>query len=113
VTVVSPDASVRPPRDKPNRFWHLQSEHSHDASASVSTFPMSKERSFDLAQLCTELVRKGNDFPTIWTTVLKSNPLFDVIAQSKHEGTRSVFEVRLFTGERLVFDGEAKKFGVI
>lgn len=73
---------------------------------------MSRERSYDLAQLCTELVRKGNDFPTSWTTVLKSNPLVEGIPQSKHEGTRPVLEVRLITGERLVFDGEAKKFSV-
>ena len=35
---------------------------------------MSRERSYDLAQLCTELVRKGKDFPTVWNTVLKGNP---------------------------------------
>ena len=70
------------------------------------------ERARDLAQLCTELMRKGNDFPTVWNTVLKGNGLVDGIPQSKLDGVRSVLEIRLITGERLVFDGDAKKFGV-
>jgi len=32
--------------------------------------------------------------------------------RSKLEGAKSVLEIRLITGERLVFDGDAKKFGV-
>jgi hypothetical protein len=66
----------------------------------------------DLAQLCTELVRKGNDFPTVWNTVLKSSPLVDGPPHSEVQGTRPVLAIRLITGERLVFDGDAKKFSV-
>jgi hypothetical protein len=73
---------------------------------------MSGERSQDLAQLCTELVRNGNDFPTVWETVLKRNALINSVRQSRMEGSRPVLEIRLITGERLVFDGEAKKFNV-
>jgi hypothetical protein len=73
---------------------------------------MSKERAQDLAQLCTELVRNGNDFPTIWTTVLKGHALVNGIPESKLEGKRPVLEVRLITGERLVFDSESKKFSI-
>lgn len=73
---------------------------------------MAGERADDLAQLCTELVRKGNDFPTVWNTVLKGNALVDGPPHSKIEGTRPVLEVRLITGERLLFDGDAKKFSV-
>ena len=73
---------------------------------------MSRERANDLAELCTELVRKGNDFPTVWNTVLKGNALVDGIPQSKHEGGRAVLEIRLITGERFVFDGDSKKFSV-
>jgi hypothetical protein len=32
---------------------------------------MSEKRADDLAQLCTDAVRKGNDFPTIWDSLLK------------------------------------------
>ena len=70
---------------------------------------MSKERARDLAELCTELVRKGNDFPTVWTTVLRSHALVNDIMESKLEGKRPVLEVHLITGERLVFDSESKK----
>ena len=71
---------------------------------------MSREPSHDLAQLCTELVRNGNDFPTVWNTVLKGNSLIDGPPQSRMEGPRPVLEIRLITGERLIFDGDAKKF---
>jgi hypothetical protein len=73
---------------------------------------MSEERSRDLAALCTELVRKGGDFPTVWTTVLKRNSLVNGIPESKFEGTRAVLEIQLVTGERLVFDSESKKFSL-
>ena len=58
------------------------------------------------------MVRKGEDFPTVWSTVLKGNALVDGIPQSILEGTRAVLEIRLITGERFVFDGDAKKFSV-
>ena len=73
---------------------------------------MSRERAHDLAHQCTELMRKGNDFPTVWTTVLKVNPLVNGIPESRYEGTRSVLVIRLITGDRLVFDGENKKFSL-
>jgi len=73
---------------------------------------MSGERAQDLARLCTDMVRKGEDFPTVWSTVLKGNALVDGIPQSILEGTRAVLEIRLITGERFVFDSDAKKFSV-
>ena len=44
--------------------------------------------------------------------MLKGNALVDGIPQSKLDGVRSVLEIWLITGERLVFDGDAKKFSV-
>ena len=70
---------------------------------------MSKERAHDLARLCTELMREGTDFPAVWSTLLKGHILVEGIPQSK---MRTVLEIRLITGERLVFDGDAKKFSV-
>jgi hypothetical protein len=69
---------------------------------------MSKERAQDLAALCTRLVRNGNDFPTVWNTLLKNHTLFAGLPQSKIDGIRTILEIRLITGERLVFDGDAK-----
>jgi hypothetical protein len=73
---------------------------------------MSIERANDLAQMCTELVRQGKDFPTIWATVLKSHTLVEGIPRQRFEGGRSLLEIPLITGERLVFDGDAKQFSV-
>ena len=78
----------------------------------ASHYPMSKERAHDLARLCTELMREGTDFPAVWSTLLKGHILVEGIPQSKIEGGRTVLEIRLITGERLVFDGDAKKFSV-
>jgi hypothetical protein len=71
---------------------------------------MSKGRAHDLARLCTELMRKGNDFPTVWSTLLKGHTLVAGIPQSKLEGAQPILAIPLITGERLVFDGDANKF---
>jgi hypothetical protein len=73
---------------------------------------MSRERAHDSAERCTELVRNGNDFPTVWNTVLKRNALVDGFPHSQMEGTEPVLEIRLVTGERLIFHGDAKRFDV-
>ena len=73
---------------------------------------MSRERAQNLAESCTELVRKGNDFPTVWATVLKSHPLVNGVPESRFAVERGVLVIRLITGERLLFDGESKQFSV-
>ncbi len=73
---------------------------------------MSKERANDLAQTCTDLVRKGKDFPTIWGAVLKGHTLVEGIPRQRLEGARSLLYIPLITGDWLVFDGNAKEFGV-
>jgi hypothetical protein len=70
------------------------------------------ERAGDLARACTELVRGGNDFPTIWNSRLRRHPLVAGIPQQRLIGTQSVLEIDLITGERLVFDGDRKKFSI-
>ena len=73
---------------------------------------MSRDRAQDLAVLCTELVQKGNDFPTVWATALKSHPLVNGIPEFRIEGKRPVLVIRLITGAWLLFDSESKKFSV-
>jgi hypothetical protein len=73
---------------------------------------MSAERPHQLAEVCTELVRKGTDFPTIWTTPFKGHSFVNGIPGSRLEENRPVLVVRLITGELLVFDSERKKFSV-
>jgi hypothetical protein len=73
---------------------------------------MSRERTKDLVQLCNEAVRKGNDFPAVWSKVLRGNGLVAGIPQTRLERKRPVLEIWLITGERLVFDRETKGFKV-
>jgi hypothetical protein len=71
-------------------------------------FRMAKE----LADVCTMMVRHGEDFPTVWTTYLKGHALVIGLPESKLECRRPVLEIRLVTGELLVFDGDARRFRV-
>jgi len=71
-----------------------------------------RERPRDLARECTELVRKGNDFPTIWATRLKGHHLVIGAPQSRIDRTRTLLDIPLITGERLVFDGDARRFSL-
>jgi hypothetical protein len=73
---------------------------------------MSNERASDLARQCTVLVRKGNDFPTVWSILLKSHALVDGVPRQRLERDRSLLDIRLVTGEQLVFDADVKEFRV-
>jgi hypothetical protein len=71
-------------------------------------FTMSQERATDLARLCTEVLRNGDEFPPIWQTLLKGHPLVEGIPRQKLDGNRSLLEITLIAGERLVYDGAAR-----
>jgi hypothetical protein len=73
---------------------------------------MSKERASDLARQCTELVRKGNDFPTVWSTLLKSHILVEGTPRQRVERSRGLLNIPLITGAQLVFDPDIKEFRV-
>jgi hypothetical protein len=66
----------------------------------------------ELAEVCTTMVRHGEDFPTVWTTYLKDHALVVGPPVSKIECRRPVLEIRLVTGELLVFEGDARRFRV-
>ena len=73
-------------------------------------FSMAMEKAIDLARLCTDAVRKGETFPTVWHTMLRGHPLVNGIPRQRMEGNRSLLDIPLITGERLIFDGDAKRF---
>jgi hypothetical protein len=73
---------------------------------------MSKERAGDLARQCTELVRRGNDFPKVWSILLKSHVLVDGMPRQRLERNRSLLDIPLITGEQLVFDADVKEFRI-
>jgi hypothetical protein len=73
---------------------------------------MRNERAIDLASQCTHMMRRGEDFATIWEGRLKRHPLIDGIPRQIHEGNRNLLEIRLITGESLLFEADAKRFTV-
>lgn len=73
---------------------------------------MSKERASDLARQCTALVRKGNDFPAVWSALLKSHVLVEGIPKERLEHNRKLLNIPLITGEQLVFDADIKEFRI-
>ena len=53
---------------------------------------------FALAPTCTELVRKGSDFPTTWTTKLKGHSLVKGIPHQRVAGRRTLLDIQFITG---------------
>ena len=73
---------------------------------------MFNETASDLAQACTELARGGKNFLTIWAAKLKRHALVEGIPRQRFLGTRSLLDIPLVTGDKLVFYEDAKKFNV-
>jgi len=70
---------------------------------------MSRQTANDLTTKSTAALRKGSAFPTIWATVIKGHTLVEGIPRRRLDGERSLVDIPLITGERLVFDGNAKE----
>jgi len=48
----------------------------------------------------------------VWNTLLKGHALVHGLPRQRHDGSRSLLDISLITGERLVFDGDAKNFSI-
>lgn len=68
------------------------------------------ETSGDLVQRCSEAMRAGRDFPTVWHTILRGHWLVRGAPEQHMEAGRSQLHILLATGQRLVFDSDAKTF---
>ena len=64
----------------------------------------SKEQANDLLRRCEDMRRDGRDFSALWYGLLKGHPLVTGTPSQQIEKDRSVFEIRLTTGERLVVE---------
>jgi hypothetical protein len=73
---------------------------------------MFNETTSDLARACTELARENKKFPTIWATKLKRHALVEGIPRQRFVGARSLLDIPLVTGDKLVFDEDTKQFNV-
>jgi hypothetical protein len=57
----------------------------------------------ELADVCTMMVRHGEDFPTVWTTYLKGHALVIGLPESKLECRRPVLEIKAGDGRTARF----------
>jgi len=73
---------------------------------------MSNERASDLARQCTELVRRGSDFSTLWFVLLESHTLVEGAPQQIVERDRRLLNIPLVTGEQLIFDADVREFRI-
>jgi hypothetical protein len=73
---------------------------------------MKRETARDLLGKCVASIRSGDDFPTVWATILKRDPLVLGPPVSTIKDGRARLEVFLVTGQRLVFDSESKVFSL-
>ena len=58
----------------------------------------------DLLRKCLAARRAGDDFPTVWQTVLKGHPLVVGVPFQRIENDQPLLEIRLITGQRLILD---------
>lgn len=65
-----------------------------------------------LVQRCIDANGQGADFPTVWHTVLKADPLVKGIPRQRMVGTRTLLEIPLVTGQSLLYDGDRKQFSL-
>ena len=66
--------------------------------------------SIELFKKCACACREGADFPTVWHTLLKGNPLVAGIPRQRLDGPRALLEVPLISGYCLVYDSDSKEF---
>ncbi len=63
-----------------------------------------KESVAGLLQQCVAARVSGADFPTVWQNILRNHPLVIGPPIQRLEGQAPVLEIRLITGQRLIYD---------
>ena len=73
---------------------------------------MNRVTARDLLVKCVASINSGDDFPTVWATMLKRDPLVLGPPVSTIKDGRACLEIFLITGQRLVFYSESKVFSL-
>lgn len=73
---------------------------------------MESDTAWDLARKCLLAARQGADFPSVWNSVLKPHPAVAGLPVQRVEGSRSLLDIPLMSGHRIVYDGERKAYTV-
>jgi hypothetical protein len=66
----------------------------------------------NLVERCITARNGGADFPTVWQTVLRLDPLVRGVPMQTIDDGRVQLEIRLLTGQRVIFDSEANGYGL-
>jgi hypothetical protein len=66
----------------------------------------------NLVERCIAARNDGADFPTVWLTVLRLDPLVRGVPTQTTDDGRVQLEIRLLTGQRFIFDSEANGYSL-
>ena len=66
----------------------------------------------NLVERCIAARNGGADFPTVWQTVLRRDPLVGGIPMQTINDGRVQLEIRLLTGQRFIFDADANGYSL-
>jgi hypothetical protein len=69
-------------------------------------------RAEDLLDACVAAAHRGDDFPTVWESVLKTHPLVAYPPVQRMVDGRPRLNVILTTGERLVYDSPTNTYSL-
>ena len=64
----------------------------------------------DLLRKCLAARTEGADFPTVWQTVLRGDPLVAGIPRQTITEDRAQLEIPLVTGHQLIYDSTRKEY---
>ena len=62
--------------------------------------------------MCSEAMRKGDDFPTVWQNLLRGHRLVLGVPEQQMADGKAQLHIRLMTGQRLIFDSTSKTFSL-
>jgi hypothetical protein len=73
-----------------------------------TTMNITASNAQDLMRKCSDALRRGVDFPTLWHTVIKPHPTVAGVPVQRSNGDRTYLEIPLLTGDCLVADTEGR-----
>lgn len=73
--------------------------------------PLKSERAEDLLVRCTDARRRGEDFPTIWSNILRHHPLVLAIPVQVTTTSDPMLKIQLANGASLYFQNGAFSLG--
>ncbi len=70
-------------------------------------------RASELVARCLAAAHAGSDFPTVWLTILKNHPIVLGVPIQRLQGEGTMLEVRLITGQRIIFGPGTRDYALL